>query len=279
MRSRRFSFPHLLEGYRNSPKRFMQKLLILAFLSLLSFAGVNSYASQTVKTASSPAQDHATIRRRRIVLTRSPALVGDSPYKRQAVVIYPAVSGLSPAVLRRVHSLLDFKNIFDYSLKEYREDTWLSEFSYVLNYNKNYLLDITFTQSGSAAYPDDQSKHFLINLKNGNIIKAADVFQPDKISQVVALVDRELQREIEKLKLENKEPDEQETVDGAYDNLKFELKDVDDFSVGPKGITFLYDAGFPHVIRALEPAGRYFFSYESLRNVIKRDGPLGQFVQ
>jgi hypothetical protein len=257
----------------------MQKHLILALLSFITFAGINSYASQTVNTASNPAQDHATIQRRRIVLTRSPALVGDSPYKRHAVVVYPVVSGLSPAVLRRVHSILDFKNIFDYSLKEYREDTWLSEFSYVLNYNKNYLLDITFTQSGSAAYPDEQSKHFLINLKNGNIVKAADVFQPDKISQVVALVDRELQREIEKLKLENKEPDEQETVDGAYDNLKFELKDVDDFSVGPKGITFLYDAGFPHVIRALEPAGRYFFSYESLRNVIKRDGPLGQFVQ
>jgi hypothetical protein len=254
----------------------MQKLLILAFLSLLTFSGINSYASNT---ASNPAPDHATIQRRRIVLTRSRALVGDSPSKRQAILVYPVVSGLSPAVLRRVHSILDFKNIFDYSLKEYREDTWLSEFSYVLNYNKNYLLDITFTQSGSGAYPDDQSKHFLINLKNGNIVKAADVFQPDKISQVVALVDRELQREIEKLKLENKEPEEQETVDGAYDNLKFELKDVDDFSVGPKGITFLYDAGFPHVIRALEPAGRYFFSYETLRNVIKRDGPLGQFVQ
>ena len=87
-----------------------------------------------------------------------------------------------------------------------------------------------------------------------------------------------LQREIKQLANENRGPDEKEAVDGAYDNLKFEVTDLDEFSVGPKGITFLYDAGFPHVIKALEPVGRYFFSYSKLRDYIKRDGPLGQFV-
>ena len=254
----------------------MQRL-ILVFISLLTFTC--AHASQTVKAEPNRSNDHAIIQRRRIVLTRSPALAKAFPHKKQAVVVYPVVSGLSPTVLRRVHSILDFKNIFDYSLKEYREDTWLSEFGYVLNYNKNYLFDITFTQSGSGAYPDDQSKHFLINLRDGSIVKAADVFQSDKLSQVVTLVDRQLQKEIEELKRENSDPESKETIDEAYDNLKFELKDLDDFSVGAKGITFLYDAGFPHVIRALEPAGRYFVSYETLRDVIKRDGPLGQFVR
>ena len=45
-----------------------------------------------------------------------------------------------------MRSLLDFKNIFDYSLKEYREDAWLAEFAYNVNHNSDYLLDITFTQ-------------------------------------------------------------------------------------------------------------------------------------
>ena len=48
---------------------------------------------------------------------------------------------------RRVRALLDFKNIFGYSLKEYREDAWLTEFDYVVNHNGNSLLDITFIKA------------------------------------------------------------------------------------------------------------------------------------
>lgn len=254
------------------------RLFILASLTLLLSLSSSS-TSAPVSAQAADSADHAIIQRRRLVLVRSAALVGDSSHKKRAVVTYPIISGLNPPVLRRVRSLLDFKNIFDYSLQEYREDTWLDEFSYVVNYNANYLLDITFNQSGSGAYPDDQSKHFLINLKDGREVKAADVFEADKIGQLVALVDRQLQKEIEKLRAENKEPDEKEAAEGVYDNLKFELKDLDTFSVNSKGVTFYYDAGFPHVIQALQPDGRYFFSYWTLHQVIKRNGPLGQFIR
>ena len=255
----------------------MQKLILL-FLSFLTLTSVNTYGGQANSAKPSMTDERAIIQRRRVVLLRSAELAKDASYKKRAVVVYPVVSGLSAPVLRRVRAVFDFKNIFDYSMEEYREDTWLDEFRYVVNYNKNHLLDITFTQSGSGAYPDDQSKHFLINLRDGSIVKRSDVFKPDKIGQVVAVVDRQLQREIERLKLENKDLADKEAVDDTYKDLKFELKDLDDFSVGPKGITFLYDAGFPHVIKALEPAGRYFFPYGALREVINRDGPLGQFI-
>ncbi len=253
--------------------------LILVFLVVLSFTSFNSYAGQVRTGKPNRAEDRVIIQRRRIVLVRGRELAKRFPDRKTAVVSYPVVSGLDdPKVLRRVRSVLDFKNIFDYSLKEYREDAWLTELTYVVNYNRNYLLDLTFTQSGIAAYPDEQSRHFLINLKDGHIVKAQDAFQSNKLDSLAALMDRELQREIKQLVNENRGPDEKEAVDGAYDNLKFEVRDLDEFSVGPKGITFLYDAGFPHVIKALEPVGRYFFSYSKLRDYIKRDGPLGQFV-
>ena len=254
----------------------MQKILLVSFLILTS---VNIYAGQANAAKPSITDEHAIIQRRRVVLVRSAELAKDASYKKRAVVVYPVVSGLRAPVLRRVRKVFDFKNIFDYSLKEYREDTWLDEFSYKVNYNGNYLLDVTFSQSGSAAYPDDQTKHFLINLRDGSVVKPSDVFEAHKITQVVAVVDRQLQREIKDRKEEEKDPADKEAVDDTYKDLKFQLKDLDDFSVGPKGITFLYDAGFPHVIRALEPAGRYFFSYSALKSFIKRDGPLGQFVQ
>jgi hypothetical protein len=254
----------------------MQKLILL-FLVLLSF---NAAAAQADNTKSQPVNDHVIIKRHKIVIVRDRELAKLFPGRQRAVITYPVVSGLSnPAVLRRVRSVLDFKNIFDSSLKDYREDGWLTDFTYVVNYNKNYLLDITFTQSGMAAYPDEQSKHFIINLREGRILKAQDVFESNRLDSLAATVDRELQREIKQIANENKEPDEKETVDGAYDNLKFELKDLDEFSVGPKGITFLYDAGFPHVIKALEPEGRYFFSYSHLKPYIKRDSPLWQFIE
>ena len=216
---------------------------------------------------------------------RSPALVKQFPERKRAIITYPVVSGLSnPAVLRQVRALFDFKNIFDYSLKEYREDTWLSEFGYDVNFNGNHLLDITFNQSGMAAYPDDQSKHFLINLKNGKLIKAIDAFDSSRFDELAQLVDAQLQQELKKLQNENKSIDSQDSEEkamqrDAYEALKFEVQNLDEFSVSARGITFLYDAGFPHVIKALEPEGRYFFSYSQLKPFIRPDGPLGQFVR
>ena len=57
--------------------------------------------------------------------------------------------------------------------------------------------------------------------------------------------------------------------------LKFVVKNLDEFAVSDKGVTFLYDARFPHAIRALQPTGEYFFSYTELRPHIRRNGPLG----
>lgn len=252
------------------------RVLLLASLFLI---GGNVYPSHSIQQDRNTA-DHAIIRRQRTVLVRSPAIAKEFPHRKTAVVIYPVISGLPPVVLRKVRQQFAFKNIFDYSLNEYREDAWLSEFSYVVNHNANHLLDITFNQSGVAAYPDDQSKHFLLNLKTGESVSAVAAFQGDKLSQLAALVDRRLQQEIAKLKKENasaNEPDE--SIDDAYEQLKFEPKDLDNFSVGKRGITFLYDAGFPHVIKALEPNGHYLFTFEQLKSYIKLEGPLGQFVR
>ena len=65
----------------------------------------------------------------------------------------------------------------------------------------------------------------------------------------------------------------------AQEALEFKLSDIDDFSISDKGVAFLYDAGYPHAIRAFEPEGRYFFSYAELKPFITREGPLGQFVK
>jgi hypothetical protein len=77
-----------------------------------------------------------------------------------------------------VQSILQIKNVFDSSVSEYRQDNWLEEFGYEVNYNKNHILDITFSQSGSGAYPDSQTKHFAINLMNGRVSRGLPHFLP-----------------------------------------------------------------------------------------------------
>ena len=73
--------------------------------------------------------------------------------------------------------------------------------------------------------------------------------------------------------------DEKDSIKQSLDELSFKLADLDEFVVGEGGVTFLYDAGFPHVIQAAQPEGRYFFSYAQLKSYIKRDGPLAVFIQ
>ncbi len=259
----------------------MQKLVLIV-VSLLSLTNASVHASQA-SAARVPTEDRAVIQRRRVLLLRSLKLAREFPNKKRAVVVYPVISGLRAPVLLRVRSVLDFKNIFDYSLNEYREDAWLDEFSYRVNHNGNYLLDITFSQSGSGAYPDDQEKHFLINLRNGSVVKASDVFVADKLGSLSLMVDRKLKVELkqilESLRDSKSDPEDRRIAREAQEPLEFKTENLDDFSVSAKGVTFLYDAGYPHVIRAFQPNGTYFFSYAELKPYIKRDGPLGQFKQ
>lgn len=268
----------LLRGL-SSPFKVTMHALLFACLSIINFS---SYAVQSNTVAATSAKGRAVIQRRKTVLVRSAEFAKEFPNRKTAVISYPVISGLNPTVLRRVRSLLALKNIFDYSLEEYRNDAWLTEFSYVVNHNADYLLDITFTHSGVAAYPDDQSKHYLIDLRDGSIVNAADAFQSDKLRSLTALVDSNLQQEIAQLRKDNAkdaDPSDQGSINDAYENLKFEIKELDEFSVTKKGITFLYDAGFPHAIKALEPQGRYFFTYTQLKPYIKADGPLGKFIR
>ena len=50
------------------------------------------------------------------------------------------------------------------------------------------------------------------------------------------------------------------------------MADLESFSTTPDGITFHYDAGFPHAIIALAPDGEFPVSFEDLEPAISADG-------
>lgn len=250
---------------------------------LLLFVFVLNADSFPATQATALRSDRVVVKPRTIAIVRSGKIVKDFPEKRRATIKLPLVSGLSDArVLRRVQAILEIKNVFDTSVAEYRQDNWLEEFDYKVDYNRNFILDITFSQSGSGAYPDSQTKHFAINLKNGTVIKASDAFLPNKLIPLAGLVEAKFRAELvqilKDLAESKSDPEDIRVAKEAQEALEFKLSDIDDFSIGDKGVTFLYDAGYPHAIQAFEPSGEYFFSYSELQPFIRRDGPLGQFI-
>jgi len=203
------------------------------------------------------------------------------PDYKEAIVKYPQVTGLTdPAVMRNVQSAISLKSVFGQSLAELRAEFlaswWLSEIDYTVNYNQNSLLDLTFTMSGSGAYPSSFNKHRLVNLKTGKVVKAADVFKRESLSTIATMVNKAMQAEV-KQAIANGDKEGADLRE-QLKNQRFQTRHLDSFTISNKGITFLYDFGFPHVILALQPSGKYFLSYNQLKAHIKPDGALKVFI-
>ncbi|HEV2668316.1 MAG TPA: hypothetical protein VG324_25595 [Blastocatellia bacterium] len=252
---------------------------ILCVFLAASIIGVGAFAGRQIESTAMP-NDKVVIRQRTIILKRGEK---GRDYK-EAIVKIPQIAGISdPDALRKVRANLDLKNIFGDSLEEirsqFKESFWLDEITYKVNYNANYILDITFFESGVGAYPDTLTEHRIINLKTGALLKAADVFKFASLDALVKLVEGAMRAELrEGVKEYGQDEFATTKLKETLQEAKFGMENLDNFSVNNNGVTFLYDFGFPHVIKALEPSGRYFFSYESLKEHIKTDGLLGVFV-
>src|SRR6185295_3080002 len=164
--------------------------LVVLLLVLLATAMSSAQTRNNLKV---------TVRSQKPVLVRTGKIVRDFPDKKKATITQPIFSGLTPPVLKQLRATLALKNIFGSTLTQYRGDTWLEEFSYEVNFNHQGILDISYTQSGSGAYPDQQTKHFVIDLTTGQTITASQVFVSSQLGKLAALVDSKLQAEIRQI--------------------------------------------------------------------------------
>ncbi len=208
--------------------------------------------------------------------------------KRTFNVTYPVVSGtISAAARKKLENNISYWRVFETTLQEnLTEYDWLSEAYYKVNYNKNDILDISLTQEGVGAYPDAQTVNKVIDLKTGEQVKFADVFKADSTGEFAKMVNRKLESEKKEIiagikadKTNYSSDEDRKNDTEMIDNLTFTAESFDEFSVGDKGVTILYDAGFPHVIQALQPEGRYFFTWAEIGKFIKPDGLLGRLAK
>jgi hypothetical protein len=209
--------------------------------------------------------------------------------KRTFVVTYPLVSGsIAAATKKRLENTISYWRVFETTLQENQgEYHWLSEMSYTVNYNKNGILDIALTQEGVGAYPDGQTVNLVVDLKTGEAIKFRDVFKSNSLTRFAEMVNTKLNSEkqdtIQRINRgefggEN-DKEANESLKEQVSGLIFTAETFNEFSINDKGVTIIYDAGFPHVIKAAQPDGRYFFTWAELKPFIKPDGLLGRFVR
>jgi hypothetical protein len=138
------------------------------------------------------------------------------------------VSGLSnPLLLKRVRDILRIDRIFESSLEDYRRDAWLTEFNYTVNFNDHYIFDITFEQSGVGAYPDTHYRHFALDLKQGKVIRAAEVFKHDKLVSLAELIDRKLRAELKEIEegpnFADQNAEDKDSLRETLTSMKFEV--------------------------------------------------------
>jgi hypothetical protein len=209
-----------------------------------------------------------------------------------ATVAYPLVQSLgnrrisSDAGLQTLQNTLSLKQILGKSAAELQAEaqdySWMTRISYRVNYNRHFLLDLTVTEEGMGAYPDAFERHRVVDLRSGRALRAADVFDRDQMTALVALVNQameaEKQAKIAEVTSADKGENEAAGIVQQLQEHRFRLKHLNDFMVDDRGVTFRYEYGFPHVIKAAQPDGRYFFSYADLRPFMRPDGALAQFM-
>jgi hypothetical protein len=273
----------------------MRYILLLAMI-LAGFSFSATVSADQTQTRS----DRAVITKKTATLIHRAKDVDDA---KTATVRYPLVTGIeNPFILKKIRSALSFKRVFGQSLAEMRAEfeaeegsfTWLDGIDYTVNYNRRFILDITFTIEGTGAYPSSNSVHRLIDLKTGEIIKARHAFRRTLLRQLAAKVDQKMQQAIEEVKEDSRKEleafknsqdrknyDDQviydEIMQNVLENKRFTLKCLDTFKVDDQGITFLYDFNMPHVILAMEPDSEYFFSWSELKRYLDPAGVLKDF--
>ena len=194
-------------------------------------------------------------------------------YKRTFTIVYPRVTSLSASLNKRIENTVSYEKILDLDLKEELDGRWLEKASYEVNYNKRGILVITLTMEGSGAYPSCASKTVVVDMKAGNRLMAADLFS--NLPGLAAICKR-----FQKAEVKRALADRKKGLDASFfQETDFKVENLDEFSVGDRGVTFIYDYGFPHVALALQPDGRYFFTWRQLRPYIKTGGLLHQFVR
>jgi hypothetical protein len=201
-------------------------------------------------------------------------------FKRTFTIRRPIVKAATPALSTKITRAISPESVLQINMKEeLGEYQWLEEADYKVLYNANGIICVSLWMTGTAAYPDTVTHRVVVDMRTGNRVRVAEVFQnlPGLAGMIRKAQKIEIAKAIEEIK---KQPDAGE-VDPSelFSESNYTAADLKEFSVNADGVTFYYDYGFPHVIEALQPAGEFKFTWSRLKPFVKPGGLLARFVR
>src|SRR5579884_129634 len=231
--------------------------------------------AEPVSPSKAGSQERVGIRLKRIVVPRAQK---GSTAQGDTDIQYPVLSGLADKrLLSRLQTAALPQQEFKGSLAAMKKDPWLLYVDYIVNCNRHSILDVSYRMSGSAAYPDSYDEYITLDIKTGKPLRASDLFLASSLPELAARINQAMQAEIQKT-IQKVDKEERPDVRRLLSTAVFTAKDMTQFTVSAQGVTFIYTFGFPHVLKAAEPGGEYFFSFAALRPFVRRDGLLYAFL-
>ena len=219
-----------------------------------------------------------------------------SEWRKEFRVRYPIIEGIkSESLLFKINSVFSYEKVFDILIADsIKGDTWLNDLDYSIHFFKKPFLNLLFYMEGTGAYPWTVTQSIVINYETGDLIGIEDIFNEHSLERLASIINEFVQLDLRKASLQEKyigeNPLESDLeLNGIEENINWiekrfghdtvNVENIRDFSLNEYGITFIYDFGFPHVIKALEPEGHYYFEYSSLIHFIKDNSVLKKFIK
>lgn len=201
-------------------------------------------------------------------------------FKKTFTIAFPVVKAATPALSRKIANAIGPISVLSISLKEEMgEFQWLESTDFEVRYNDRGVICVSQTMEGTAAYPTSTTRTVVVDARTGLAVKPSSVFT--NIPGLVAMIKKDQKAEIaasiEEIK---KEPDYQEPDPAhLFEYADFTAANLEGFAVTKDGVTFSYNYGFPHVIRALEPSGTFMYTWDQIKPFIKRGGLLARLAR
>jgi hypothetical protein len=198
----------------------------------------------------------------------------------QGVIYWPVVTGTGDSLaIGLMNRAMDYELVTGESLEwtlenfsEYERGVVSSMFT--VNTLQAGILDVTISVEFLGAYPSTFRSYFTFDTGTGVRLSAADILLEEGIDDLVALLDDDLQRNIEAKMRENEEYYGDVTYVQEYDQ-HFAREDLEQFTVLPEGVIFRHDFCFAHVALALEPEEEIFLEWDVVGEFVDMEGPLG----
>lgn len=201
-------------------------------------------------------------------------------------VVYPHLKGMEDTLLQEKiaatldqyylqdslgsapHPYLDLLGKFGQGLHDYQ-----------INYQESDFLDITFHWKLVLGHLFETFHTIIVDLNTGERVKPNDVLMNSKklVSKIRAMQKAEIKQVL--LALESNH--EQNPVCAFVKRElkgKFSAKNIPNFSISSKGITFKYGYNREYSCANYYPSGNYFLSWREAKPFIKPTGLFGNFV-